>query len=144
VVDPAAQLHGVRRNVLGKCRQQGGAMNRGELDGRRREQPAGWLSDLAVANVQAAAANAVVDSDDTQRLDRVLLQRQTVADSLQFRRLLEEAELDAEMTERGREGEPADSAADDVDAKGLQVVREWMSRTVCTNAARRRASAVGR
>ena len=76
-----------------------------------------------VAEREAALGQPVVDADGLERLERVALQRDAVADAAELGAQVDEDDLDALLPECEREHAAGDATADDEDAVG----RSWDS-----------------
>ena len=68
---------------------------------------------------EAALGELVVDADGVERLERVALQGDAVADAAELLAELEQDDLDALLGEREGEHATGDAAADDEDATSL-------------------------
>ena len=98
-------------------------MDGAEVDGGRRKHASRRLTDAPFTNGDAFASHGVGYADRLQCVERVLLERETVPDRLQFGRLFEEPKVETEVTKCGGQRHAADSAADDVHAQAI--IHQW-------------------
>jgi hypothetical protein len=80
-----------------------------------REHVSSWRAHAAATNITGAPEYRLPEANRVQRLQSVSLERQSIARDLECRRLLEDANINAKSMQGASQGDPANTAAHDID-----------------------------